>query len=920
MAAAEVPTEAGVSEREMGPFEKLCKSGLPLGYPGHLPGEAVELWKKMVLNQELTFLPMTHLFRAFRVLATMLKGTHEHEEAQACLISGPKGVGKSRLFEAIAKAMDEENRKGADGRLTICFRIDLQRHSSEDDESFHERLFKAIIYELDLLNRHAEVAEVLSNLATHAAGSKNENVEKGDLQDIFTLRGDPEALSPKLRADLSVAGKRGRLDMASALLKQAGIAVLVIVDEAEHLFQGLKFDSNLAKRWHRQLQEILGVDDPTIGMVICASFQRSRQLFLSDGSAHDFPPEYTHASLRANWNGKKFEHLRIGGAMWAEDSLKAFLLTHACKTVDPSFTLYREEAETQTAGAAVDATQEPSGAAVKEKMQPSEAALEMARKLDAMFLERLGEDELRDEEKLKSSLERALELYGHTPRELMRAARKCLPVWIPGAPWPDRPVPQRHSDSNPPSTLFQHVIDSFLASLPAAVRAKLPRATMLGFRSSQYVVPRDEFTRKLAGLPEQPAAAAAGDGTARADAATKAATRLIDDAIDKGWLVEHGKGLGLASLEVYRRFGRGGVHGDVMVWMRHDGYGERAELPITRALARMPDQDGDVLVRDEGGGEEDSEGVAESQKQAVKASNSDTEGGQLAGVRMTVVTGRTAGLPAQAAAPAESVGPPHAAAGAGGAGGGGQAAGAEADWSARARAAYEALEQVDESFKEYLALRKGAFWMKELPDVYGGDVIRVSFEEKDGVTTVWIMRVQVKRANQKTLKYGDVNDAGAAAVRKAVEGLMGVKPYGRAKREDIRRKHKPAVRAVGDLIAAAKAMYNKRKLSPHQMPAWDRLFQAYVGGEDFHVEDGGAMIALTHTVPDGMREHVEGQLGIRIVDGTNLRGHWGPLGPASKGEGLYLESAGAKPEEAAGSGRSCTSQDKLDAMFEEFMG
>ena len=80
------------------------------------------------------------------------------------------------------------------------------------------------------------------------------------------------------------------------------------------------------------------------------------------------------------------------------------------------------------------------------------------------------------------------------------------------------------------------------------------------------------------------------------------------------------------------------------------------------------------------------------------------------------------------------------------------------------------------------------------------------------------------------------------------------------------------------------------------------------------------MIALTHTVPDGMRKHVEGQLGIRIVDGTNLRGHWDILQKACDEEGVYLENAGAKPEEAAGSSRPRTEQDKLDAMFEEFMG
>ena len=60
--------------------------------------------------------------------------------------------------------------------------------------------------------------------------------------------------------------------------------------------------------------------------------------------------------------------------------------------------------------------------------------------------------------------------------------------------------------------------------------------------------------------------------------------------------MEYGKNLDLGSLGAYRSYARGKVHFQAMTWIRYNGYGQEAALPITRALARMPGQDGEILM------------------------------------------------------------------------------------------------------------------------------------------------------------------------------------------------------------------------------------------------------------------------------------------------------------------------------------
>ena len=451
MAAAEVPTEAEARKRKMGPFEELCLSGLPFEYQEHLPEKAVELWKKMVHHKQTAFLPMDHLSRAFDILAVMAGHIHVQAETLAFLISGPKGIGKTTLFRVFVDVMNEDNLRATDGKLTLCFRSDLSERKPENTECFHRWLLRSVVEVLRSLKRDLDVAEALDRLARTANGGKDDNVWVEKILNMAPSDTDTSStahapLSPRVLAALKSFITAGRLQLANALLKEAQVGVIVVVDEAECMFQGSFFTRGCAETWRSQLLGVISMQYPVIGVVVCSSFQRSRQLFLSDGEPPDFPPEYTHAELRANWNETRLEHLRLGDAMWAEDSLKAFLLIHTCKVADPSFTLYRGQAETQAPGAAVDATQEPSGAAAKEEKQPSEAALEMARKLDALFLQRWkGEDEL-SEEKLDLSLEQVLELYGSTPRDLARAASTLFQERESSSPWQECQSPEVTED------------------------------------------------------------------------------------------------------------------------------------------------------------------------------------------------------------------------------------------------------------------------------------------------------------------------------------------------------------------------------------------------------------------------------------------------------------------------------------------
>ena len=497
----------------------------------------------------LAFLPMHHLMPAFEALAFMQRDVHSKPMlSRAFLFSGPAGTGKSHMVQVFAKRMTIENTEAADGRLTLCCATNLKCRALSNTSSVQEWLFSEVAKELRGLGRHLPVARALERLAASAKGQPSSTISHSQLMAI--LSGDEasgagsSALPQEVCAALRATQSRGRFAMANALLRQANVVVIAHIDEAECIFQGGHFTLECASQWCAELRELVELSFPAVGVVMCTSFQRARELFFSDEQPSKVPRKYTHLELVRDWGNSNLSHIRLGNPAWTATSLAAFLLTCACKMVDPAFCLFGRSADEQ----------------------PSAAALEVARKLDALFLcDWEGSRGLGATGNLHASLNRILERFGHTPRDLNNAVLQAV-VKVQ-SPWAlhDSRDSIGTATVQPGSENVQQIVEALFSLLPSKEKGYLAGETMLSFHSATYAVPIAMLEQKLGmQLAHQQhltsASGAGGDAACKeASLSHQPAIQLIHDAIDAGWLVWLGEEVGLDSLRVFRQFTNGCV-------------------------------------------------------------------------------------------------------------------------------------------------------------------------------------------------------------------------------------------------------------------------------------------------------------------------------------------------------------------------
>ena len=502
------------------------------------------------------FVPIDHLLPAFQTLTRMKRILHGWRGvSSAYLLTGPSGVGKTHLLEAHARQLTVRNARARGGRLTLCCSTKLAVREPSDTSSFHEWLLRSAASQLAELQQHESVAKVLRLLAGSAC--VNPARQTVDVQHLLAMAaGDstgstpPTELSPEVHAALTGAGTKNRLGLACAVLKEANIAVIVHIDDADCLFQGKHFTRVCAKRWCLQLKDLLSFKYPAVGVVLCTSFQRASQLFVDDGEPHDFPPRFTHHDLREIWSRPKFKvrHTPVGGPAWNCTSLMAFLLTHAGREVGSSFSLFRRHLD----------------------QQPSEVALRVARGLDELCLQSWkGDAGASSAEKLDAFLVHIMEQFGHTPQDLEHAVPELVDACQAPQTWPVsteeaavKLVSREHA------RMLRLVMDTFMEILPDDEQEQLAKDTLLTFRSGRYAVSSsllEEFLDVYITRQAQQAAAAAGDSAAHQARALvcPAALHCDNTAMDAGWLSPHPRGLSLGSLQVYRQNMCGGVHPDI---------------------------------------------------------------------------------------------------------------------------------------------------------------------------------------------------------------------------------------------------------------------------------------------------------------------------------------------------------------------
>ena len=847
-------------ENTMGPCEKMCMFGLPLPeYEGVL-SPANSVLQELVLSEHEVFVPLRHLTPAAYSLGIMRRLLLGYcPVPRAYLLTGPKGSGKSHMLRTFAQEMASQSAANPDGKLTLCCMIDLSKHDPSDTRGFDEWLLGSVAQQLRGLGRHAPVAKALEYLAETAKDTPTYMVHRIHLRHLWPSddgagAGDPEALTPELYAALMEAYTSDRKDIVNVLLKAAGIAVIALVDEVECLFKASHFTEECASKWNCEQLCLQKGSRPALGLLMCSSFLPVEHMFYSKRQLYQFPPEYTHSIAQMKSCPEKLKCIRLGGPSWSIGSLKKYILAHACRRVDPSFNVYKQG----------------------HGRLPTLAALVMAKKLDALLLWEWGAMRAYSSDCQRAACEYILEQCGHSCRSLALYATDLMCSWDHSSPWPEHDNPEVPDAPCEPTGQLEQVLDAFLELLSPEDRQKLREVSMSDFRPENFTVPKHELkellevrTGKRDPVPEE----YRNRGYYASAPTPVTHSSLIAPAISAGWFEDSVCDVALRCLGVYRRHMTKSVHRNVLAWLRHPMFAKLARLPIARALGRTPEFNALVLVQS-------GEGVG--------PSNCDSRAGQLAEVPLRG-SEPTPGVPIRPeGTQGETHGPPGV--GAGAPGGSGETSGPEDTWSGRAWAARTSLQKSHPSLRQFLALEGGAFLAAEPSDIWGGDLVGVLPSEKDGVWTARIVRLNVKCARQGNLRGGGQASVAHYTSTEQLEALCGVRHFKDVTKEALHARHMQAVRAMGDLIVAARMAKSQPLLESQDMEVWQARFAAFSQSNAVIIEDGGPCILMQCEAPDDLRLQLQ-EVGVHIVDSMKLKGHWGELQDVCDEVGLFLGSS-----------------------------
>jgi len=274
---------------------------------------------QVLLRHNPAYVPLKHLDGVVSEVLRIMQvlhgpGNHHSCTGNGLLVFGPKGTGKSSVLQALAKP----------GVLREMLVKSVQY--GEDFRGPDPSVRHTLVLSLDLRSQLPSSAPEISFTAWVLSALRHGHTSTVD--SAFLNSQECKALQEKART----AFESGDIntDALNIMLRSCNIRVLVVVERAENLFSLGHFSAERAAIWKQQMMLVSLLAAPAIGIVLSASMQRARQLFLNTGtSGHSFPT-YAHADLLAdNWNGRKFHPVFVLPPAWTASSLAWYILQDA---------------------------------------------------------------------------------------------------------------------------------------------------------------------------------------------------------------------------------------------------------------------------------------------------------------------------------------------------------------------------------------------------------------------------------------------------------------------------------------------------------------------------------------------------------------------------------------------------------------
>ncbi len=876
-------------------FSGLLKvDGIPFGEFPSLKTETSGLHAgimQILLRQNPAYVPLPHLDEVIVEILRVARVLHGPPGAMGCagngmLVLGPKGVGKSTVLEAMAAPgvlqamLVESGQHGA---------IHLQADPNVKD---------TFVLMYDIRNHSFSTAAADDSFALWLLRSLRAIPALSTMKQIHEL-------SDKASTDAESVG----MGMINAALRSCKFRVLVVIEAAENLFSDSHFTEACADTWKRQMMMISRLPAPTIGIVLSASMQRARQLFLKPSDTEHFFSAYSHAQRFAgNWNSRKFHPVFVSPPAWTPTTLAWFLLDQTLQRTDGS------EAE----------------------------SLSVAQGLDTAFRALPGINCV-PEHGIVPHLRAFVRLYGDVPRDLIGALQSSHICSARPRSW----ATKEHRQKGGLQTVLSHMLEllarcgkcAHVSSViaPAAVLScnDLNPDLLLGFDAGSFRLVRSVLANGMAKKM----------GVGPHIDALACASRMIDTAVDNGSLhellvVEAGSSVPIACVQLcspqqlwqaYARF----VHPEVLDWFIYPGYGQQLQLPMARALARYvtPDQS-DLsgaahavpaspteslrgLFSEAGSSilaslSETSTSVLlhSPGAQGVAVSNDDLEVGSMLILPLVVLDSDdnlvseksvdinlvtevfskpdAAGHGAWEHARFEAEGLQQA------------VARGKAPSSVHAVAAYLSVHRHPPGIQDFLKMERGPFWVKEFPDAVGGDLLGFfpgPIPRTAGCArTVHVLRVQVKMGTQNTLARGRGCDASNVAADMCLKTFSRKESVKAATLEAINTQRRASTRALTGALAAA-ALGSRPEGVPlaSHFPVWASRFDDVCKLFDVTVTFA---LATTYSLSAVKRAQLVSR-GVRVIEASDLQHSWGAVGVLGAQHGVLPFAAVPAADTAA---------------------